>query len=370
MADFRIPPISTLSGSTFSNYIKAISSGRVEWNYYHKMILTGLVCGIATPFHFWEKLKDSNRSNHIKAPLFIVGHWRSGTTFLHNILCQDTNAGYVSTYQSLFPNNMHSQIIFKNFMKMNMPEKRPSDNVLLGINLPQEDEFALGNMQRLSFYDFFYFPDQFEVLFDRSIAFQAVNQKEIEQWKLAYDKLIVKVLEHGQGKFAILKNPVNTGRIDRLLELYPDAKFLHIYRNPVIVYLSIKKFFLSLFPTLQFQHTSDKQLEDMIIRLYSRLMKRYLDQREAIPKMQLFELRFEDFENEPMLYLEQIYKKLEFSNWAGAKDEIQKYIELQSGYQKNSYRISKRELDRVTEEWAFAFKAFDYDIPKNIEVIE
>ncbi|MDW3208492.1 MAG: sulfotransferase [Reichenbachiella sp.] len=369
MSNFRIPPISTLSGSTFSNYVRAIKSGRVEWRYYHKVLLTGLVCGLATPFHFWERLREIEKPKGSKSPLFIIGHWRSGTTFLHNLLCQDPNAAYVSTYQSLFPNNMHSKIIFKNFMKMNMPDKRPSDNVRLGIDLPQEDEFALGNWQRLSFYDFFYFPDQFEVLFDRTVEFKGVEQKDIDEWKSAYQGLIRNTQKHGQGNYPILKNPVNTGRVDKLLELFPNAKFLHIYRNPVVVYLSIKKFFLSLFPTLQFQHTTEKQLVDLIMQLYPRLMKRYLDQRHLIPKGQLYELCFEDFEKEPMQYTHEIFSQLNHSNWDEAKAQIQKYLEAQSDYQKNSYQISRFELDRVVKKWAFAFEAFDYDVPENIKVI-
>ncbi|WP_420580485.1 sulfotransferase family protein [Reichenbachiella sp.] len=369
MSKFNIPPISTLSGSTFWNYVKAIKSGRVEWTYYHKVLLTGLVCGLASPFHFWEKIRTPRYSKLNNSPLFILGHWRSGTTFLHNLLCHDPNAAFVSTYQSLFPNNMHSQFIFKNFMKMNMPDKRPSDNVQLGIDLPQEDEFALGNMQRLSFYDVFYFPDGFEELFNQTIAFEGVSQKVTDQWKSAYKELINKALKHSPGTHPILKNPVNTGRVDKLLELYPNAKFLHIYRNPVVVYLSIKKFFLSLFPTLQFQRTTEKQLGDLIMKLYARLMKRYLDQRQLIPGEQLFELRFENFEEDPMRYVEEVYKSLNFSNWDNAKSNIQKYIVSQSGYQKNSYRISKPELDSVVKEWDFAFKAFDYDLPENIEII-
>lgn len=368
MSKFNIPPISTLSGSSLWNYVKAVGSGLVEWRYYHKVLFTGLVCGLATPFHLWEKMRESKNSTLDDCPLFILGHWRSGTTFLHNLLCHDPNVAFVSTYQSLFPNNMHSQFIFKNFMKMNMPEKRPSDNVRLGIDLPQEDEFALGNMQRLSFYDFFYFPDRFEELFDQTIAFNDVGEREIEEWAEAYKKLISKAQQQGQGNFAILKNPVNTGRVDKLIEIYPKAKFLHIYRNPVVVYLSIKKFFLSLFPTLQFQRTTEKQLVDLIIKLYSRLMKRYLDQRELIPKGQLLELRFENFEKDPMRYVEKIYASLNISNWDKAKPAIQNYMDSQRGYQKNSYQISKAELDRIVEEWAFAFEAFDYDLPENIEI--
>ena len=38
-----------------------------------------------------------------------------------------------------------------------MPKNRPSDGVKLGVDLPQEDEFALTNYTILSHYLFFFF---------------------------------------------------------------------------------------------------------------------------------------------------------------------------------------------------------------------
>jgi hypothetical protein len=150
MSQFKIPPISTLSGSTIGNYFRVLKQGKVQPKYYFKIFLTTLIVLISTPFHWWESLAFRRRFKKFKfknPPVFILGHWRSGTTMLHNMMCVDPNAAYLTTYQSVFPNNMASKLIFKTFMRINIPEKRPSDNVRLHVDFPQEDEFAFSNMQ-------------------------------------------------------------------------------------------------------------------------------------------------------------------------------------------------------------------------------
>ena len=123
MSDFKIPPISMLLGSTLGNFFLTIRYGKIDAGSYHKVFLTSLICLIASPFHLWEKFKDRKLNSRDESPLFIIGHWRSGTTFLHNLLCQDPNTGFVTTYQSVFPNNMHSKLLFRPFMKWKIPDK-------------------------------------------------------------------------------------------------------------------------------------------------------------------------------------------------------------------------------------------------------
>ncbi len=317
MSDFNIPPISVLLGSTLGNFMRTIRYGKIDHEYFHKVFFTSLICLIASPFHLWEKFKDRKLNSQNESPLFIIGHWRSGTTFLHNLLCQDPNTGYVTTYQSVFPNNMHSKLLFRPFMKWKIPDKRPSDNIKLHVDYPQEDDFALASMLP-SFYHMFYFPNAYKALFDETVLFKNRPEKEIQKWKNIYNKLIVKAKANTGGNNVILKNPVNTARINKLLEMYPKARFIHIYRNPVVVYLSTKKFFLELFPTLQLQKSTPKQITNMIFDLYAKIMHAYFDQKALIPPTQLIEISFESFEVEPIKYLEEIYQQLALDDWEEA----------------------------------------------------
>lgn len=367
MSDFKIPPISMLLGSTIGNFLRTINSGKIDPVYYHKVFLTSLICLIASPFHLWEKFKDGKLNSRVESPLFIIGHWRSGTTFLHNLLCQDPNTGFVTTYQSVFPNNMYSKLLFRPFMKWKMPDKRPSDNIKLHVDYPQEDDFALASMLP-SFYRLFYFPDTYKTLFDETVLFKNSHEKEIQIWKDTYNTLIIKARTNTGGKNIILKNPVNTARINKLLEMFPKARFIHIYRNPVMVYLSTKKFFLELFPTLQLQKTTPEQITNMIFDLYAKVMRVYFDQKALIPPDQLIEIRFESFEENPFKFLESIYQQLKIDGWAQAVPHFEQYLKDIGGYNKNTYRISRQELERLKHEWSFAFDELGYNVPDNLEI--
>ena len=50
-----------------------------------------------------ERLKSTAMD---QAPIFIIGHWRSGTTYLHNLLCQDRTLGHMDMLQAVAPEMM------------------------------------------------------------------------------------------------------------------------------------------------------------------------------------------------------------------------------------------------------------------------
>ncbi len=368
MSEFRIPPISTLIGSDLVNFIRVTWRGKkIAPGYFLIVFLTFVIILISTPFHFWEFLvynRKVKRYRFEKPPLFILGHWRSGTTFLHNLLCAAPGAGFVTTYHSVFPNNLASSFIFKNFMKANMPEKRPSDNVKLGVDLPQEDEFALSNLTTASFYHYFYFPERYIEYYRESVS--DVNENKIRNWDRTYWQLIAKAMIYSKGSRAILKNPVNTARIPALLRIFPDAKFIFIYRNPVTVFLSCRKFFQALLPTLWFHPVSAETIDNMILDNFRLFMDAYESQKHLIPEENLVEIRFEDFEKDPMLSCHNLYTKLFKEDITPAIAHLKAFLKSQKGYSRNTYRISPEMMNRFNLEWSEYMKKWNYEMPAEV----
>jgi len=371
MNDFKIPPISTLSGTTITNFIKILKSGRVSPQYYYKLFLTALIIIVATPFHWWESLvfyRKIRKTEFEKPPLFIIGHWRSGTTLLHYILCKDPSAGYLTTYQSLFPHKLASKWLFKTFMKMKMPRRRPSDNMELNADYPQEDEFAFSNCQPNAFYNFFYFPSEYLSFYEKAVYHKNLTDKEISSWYKSYNKLLKKALIDTKGKQLIIKNPVNTARIDKILKLYPEAKFLYIYRNPVTVFYSTQKFFKALFPTIWLSKVDHDFIDRLILDLYPRLMTDYQNQKNLIPPGNLMELRFEDFEKDPVNELKRIYNVLLNEDFDAVKPFFTSYFESLSGYSKNIYEVNNDTMNLVLKEWAHFMDLYNYKMPMDIKI--
>ena len=369
MGQFKIPPISPLLGSTLINFFRILKKGPIAPRYYYKLFFTFLIILIATPFHLWEKLVFRIRLAGLKfekPPLFILGHWRSGTTLLHTLLCQDPAAAYVTTYQSIFPDNLTSKWVFKTFMRLEMPRRRPSDNMPLDTDLPQEEELAFSNCQPNAYYTFFYFQSRYKILYDQAVHHIGLSDQEIDSWYRTYDHLLKKAYINTAGKRLIIKNPVNTARIKHILRLYPHAKFIFIIRNPVTVYLSSKLFFHKLLPTVTLQKLDKALIDEMVFDTYGRLMNDYLEQKELIPAGHLLEIRYESFERDTIGCIRNIYSQLLNEDFSLIRKPLSEYLSTSGTYVKNKYSIDHTTLEKIAQRLKKFMDIYDYDIPADL----
>ena len=367
MSKFLKVPISPLMGSSLINYIKVILSNKVHVKYFFHVLITFLIVILITPFQLIDKLIFLFKKNKkINDPIFIIGHWRSGTTLLHNVLCKNEDFGFFNTYNSLFINNIYSSLLFKTLMKYTMPKERPSDKIKLDVDLPQEDEFAVSNFTDISHYNFFFFPNNYKKFYSQAIRFETNKESS---WLKSYSEIIRRIFLYTNKSNIIIKNPSNTARIKSLLKLYPNAKFIHIYRNPVFVYLSTYKFFSELFPSVNLQNIDKKVLFDLIIYNYREMYKDYYDQKKLIPEKNLIEFKFEDFKEDSMKYLKHIHKKFNIKSNDRVISEYDKYLKDQKKHKMNSYTIEKDKLDILLKEFKLSFNSMKYRTPENLKII-
>ncbi len=372
---FLLPPAVGYSLSVISGLLL---KSRVSLVFIPRLILTLLINLVNWPFRVYERifinpkyLKSSIDEKPGEAPIFIIGHWRSGTTHLHNILCKDPQMGYTTTYQSVFPDTLFvkmGRFIFEGFARILIPGTRKGDNVTLGMTLPQEEEFALGDKTPVCFYYFWMFPRHIRTYYERSVRFKGLSVKTIESWRSDYRLLIKKALINtGKSRF-LSKNPPNTGRVKFLLETYPNARFIHIHRNPVEVFLSTQNFFRKMMPHLQLQTVKDDDLSNDIFIIYKQIMQDYLEQRSLIPKGQLVEISYDELESQPEEGLDRIYKTLQIQGYDEALPLFRSYLKRMKSYRKNKHFITKELQERILKEWGFAMKEWNYLQPENIEI--
>ncbi|MEA3460863.1 MAG: sulfotransferase [Bacteroidota bacterium] len=373
MPDNKLPPISPLAGSSVPVLFRVLRGNRVAPRYYFKVWVTKFFVLISSAFHWIDRLvfnKKLKKYTFKQSPIFIIGFWRSGTTFLHNLLTNVPDTGFVSTYHAVFPNNLKSAWLFKTFMRLLMPKKRWGDDVKMSVNHPQEDEYALSNITHRSFYHFFYFPSSHRSLYTRYIRFESLSADEEDEWKLDYRKMVIKALLSTSGTQAILKNPVNTGRMLKLLEIFPGAHFIFLIRNPVLVYLSAKKFFSALFPSVNLEKFSREQISQMILDVYVRLLHDYLADKKHLPPGSIIEIRYEELQESPIEELEKIYNEFGFSNFQEVLPVYREFLETQKEHRVDVYTMDKKELDHVLSKLDFAMKHWGYELPDELEVLD
>jgi len=355
-----------LAGTSFINWIKILIENKfqIDWQFLPKALYVTMMILITIPFRISERRKFDKKLDNLKiAPLlFIVGHWRSGTTFLHYLMGQDRNLAHVSTFETMTPGVfLGSEKMFKKIVKNHLPEKRPMDDLEMEADLPYEEEYAIANLSPHSFYHGWYFPKRIDQYFKKFVTFENAEIYTIKKWKHIYCYFLKKITYKNNGKRIMLKSLVNTGKIKLLLDMFPDAKFIHIYRNPYKVYLSTWKLYRKILPLFSFQHIKIEQFDKLILKFYKEIYTKYFNEKKLIPKENLIEIKYENFVKEPLKTLESVYKKLELEGFEEAKPFFKKYVEKHKNYKPDTYKLDKKIKEKIFKEWEFAFKEFAYN---------
>jgi omega-hydroxy-beta-dihydromenaquinone-9 sulfotransferase len=370
--DFKLPPLSPLSGSTLRVFFRLMRTYRIDRQHYPKVVFTFLLVLVASLFQWVDRLYFHRRIAKYQfkePPLFILGHWRSGTTLLHNLLTQDPAAGFVTTYHAVFPNNLKSAWLFRTFMRIFMPRHRPGDQVELAVQLPQEDEYAFSNLTHMSYYHTFYFPSYYSEFYRKYVRFESLTPDEMGEWMSVYKNMVIRAAIDSGGGRMVLKNPLNTGRIPMLLKIFPDARFVFLIRNPVEMYFSSVKFFTQLFPTVNLHDFSEREIRDMVLDIQEKLLRDYLDTRRQIPAANLIEIRFEDLEAGPKRLLRAVYHHLRIPN-EGLESKLKGFLHAQEDYQRNGYQVDIREFDAVRARLQFAMEEWNYGTPAGVQIVQ
>jgi len=197
--------------------------------------------------------------------------------------------------------------------------------------------------------------------YNRYVGMDDVHQNSIKEWEKAYLYLLKKLTFFWKGKRLILKNPSNTARIKLLLGIFPNAKFIHIYRNPYNVFFSMLKFMIKVLPRYCVQNPIKKEeMEEMIFDVYSRLYKKYFEEKALIPEKNLVEVRYENFIQQPLNELERIYGGLGLEGFEDNKKAFEDYIVTQSRIKTSKYNPDKEIKEKIYNNWKFAFDKLGY----------
>jgi omega-hydroxy-beta-dihydromenaquinone-9 sulfotransferase len=296
----------------------------------------------------------------VEAPIFILGHWRSGTTLLHYLLGRDARFGFPNFYQSINP---HHFLITEMLGARGWTSKhRLADNLPISPDSSQEDEFALAILSRCSPYLGFSFPNQNEY-YERFLSFAAASPKEILRWKAALELFVKKLSIRHQGKPIVLKSPAHTARIKLILEVFPQARFIHIHRNPYVVFQSTLRLYDTIVWLWRMQKPDMELVPEQVLRQYSHLYDAFFEDVKSIPSGHICDVAFEDFEADPIGELEKIYQKLGLGDFAFVKPTLTEFLSRLGDYKKNQHPPIPEEVRRtIAHRWRRSFIEWGYPI--------
>lgn len=363
-----------LVGITLKDLLSLLKENRnsVEAKYWRRLVflfISGLIN--SRDKRKEDKLYQEHFKNVIiEQPVFILGHWRSGTTLLHNLLTLDDQFAYPNLFQVSRPHQFlfREAMVEKRFEHMKA-QKRAMDNMEVTFRDPGEDESGISVMSQRSPLISWTFPNNHSY-YTRFHTFANVDNKDIERWQ---NSLLVffKKLTWRYKKPLVLKSPLHTGRIEILLQLFPDARFIHIVRNPYTVFKSTQKLYRKMLPKTCLQTPDFTKWDDYIIEDYKTMYDAFLGQKAKIPKKQFYELRFENLEKDKMVEIEEIYKYFKLSGFENLKTKIFSYEKKNKNFKKNIHsEINESLIGKINKTWSPFFDAFNYPLKELSDINE
>ena len=320
----------------------------------------------------WIELATKNKKirQHTipNPPVFILGYYRSGTTYLQQLFMEDKRLGYHSNFQMVFPEIMLTtekwltpvlESITRIFKLNNHVQRIP----LTWYKSPGEEDVAM-----TAFLDphaaqwGYFFPEKMSEYFEKYVLFQKISEDEMEKWKQSYFLLLKKISLANKGRQLILKSPPNTARIKMILSLFPDAKFIHINRNPYEVYASNKRLWKVAQEIYTLGSSKSFDVNSNIIDSYSKIMHRYLEDKYLIPTGHLAELRYEEFINNPVESMKNIYTSLHLDDFAYCEKEIVEFSEGQKKYVTLHHQLPDKEVKIISKKWEPIIRQLGYPL--------
>lgn len=354
----------SLAGITLGRWLRVLRENHfsIDAPYWGRAAAITLAAIPNTALWWWENVRYGRQigETRIAPPLFVLGIWRSGTTHLHNLLAQDERFAFPTTYQAVNPHTfLTTEKTSARLVGWFLPETRPQDNVRFSMDEPQEDEWALGSMTGRIFLMSLIFPRRADD-YDRYLTLRNVSEQERAEWLCAF-KWFLQKLSLRYGRPLVLKSPGHTCRIRLLIELFPDAKFVHIHRNPYAVFQSTRHTMIKLAPWSALQRPDISDLDDRTIRQYCEVYDAFFDERSLIPKGHFHEVGFEELEKDPVAGVRDIYKALSLPAFQEVEPALRRYVDSLSGYRKNTFSELPTDLrQRMAREWRRCFEEWGY----------
>jgi hypothetical protein len=206
------------------------------------------------------------------------------------------------------------------------------------------------------------FPRKATYFFERYVTyFNDLPESIKSKWKEIYLTILRKATLKAGGKQLVIKNCADSARIKPLLELFPNAKFIHIYRNPYNIFRSTQHLYRVVMERAQLQEIDLSEHENWVLRFYSQLMQKLLADKALIPAGSLVEVKYEDLDKEPLAQLRKIYETLSLPGFTEAEPAFRAYLDSIAGYQKLAHKtLDDSAITKINQNWQFAFDALGY----------
>lgn len=242
-------------------------------------------------------------------PLFIVGHWRSGTTFLHKLLALDPSLHAPSFFECCLPRGFLSGAgILKQRIAMHLPLDQKNVPIPHDIDEPAEDELVMAKEALISPMLEAVFPLDGE-RYRNQLNIAALAPTERQRWESRLLDFAWRLSLHHK-KRLLFKSPAHSFRITQLRQLFPGSKFIVLHRERMQVIASTLKLNAWLLRNNALQ-TGHRLLDsDYLQQRYDGLELALHSALPALPSEDVAHVKFDQLIRDPTGAIHDIYRQL------------------------------------------------------------
>lgn len=334
-----------------------------------RLLMSALAISQRWIYSRYEDWRERQRGEDIRAlssdqpPIFIIGHWGSGTTWLHQLLAADPRHAWPDNGDCLMPHNLRETSGYLRwYLRHLLPPTRGFDAVPLSLEEPQEEEMALAALGPVSYFHSFSFPQARETLTREALFLETLSEEKREAFADAYRRFLARISHQAPGCVLLLKNPAATTRIPWLRQWFPGARFIHLVRDPYEVAAAALNRVPYLVRQFGLQADDPAGLAEYLLSTYEAVMRRYLRDRAELPAGALFETSYEALVKDPVSVVRGIRETLGLPEDEQARISLQEALGKTGQFRRQPRDLPAEMIERIRKRWQFSFEAWGYPV--------
>jgi hypothetical protein len=319
------------------------------------------------------------RKQEVKAPIFIIGNFRSGSTLLQRLIAQDVETiSAMKTWEIYMAPSIVQRKVLKLITKI--------DRVLLNGRLVKKlaawDARVLGTIpmhkvglwevdedegmllyNNTSTFSMFIFP--FMDFFKPYLYFDTEMPDEDKGMSMDfYYRMIQKHLYYHKLPVYIAKNPAFSVKIDTLRKYFPDARFIYLVRNPVDMLASKTSYFSYCWQFFG-EPLEPYPFQPELLALTKHWYTYSLERLETLPESDYVILKYDDLVGNLESSIQKIYNRFGIPYSDRFAEKVTKAVEKANGYvSKHKYSLIEMGYtpDQVYENYKPIFERFNFEL--------
>ncbi|TNC48488.1 sulfotransferase [Rubellimicrobium rubrum] len=302
---------------------------------------------VRLPFTVLDLVMEALAPTRIVPPVFIVGYPRSGTTHLHNLMAASGVFATAPPVLAAMPWEARTLApVAKIFIDPYLPRTRLIDGVAMSPEAPTEDEVGLANLGLASYFHAVYFPSHFAEDYRDGLSSPAPEGR-----RRAIRRYVRALGRRARGRPLLLKNPAYTAQVGTLLDLFPNARVVHIHRDPRAVFDSSRRALRRTMDELAVQSFAEADIDSAVLETYPLVMRALREQAAPLSRRQFAEVAFEDLTADPRRVLRRLWQQLDLPARPDSMARIEAHLAQVAGFQPEGARLDAVDLRHLRSAW-------------------